>query len=173
MIRKGELNMSAGAFARLAAAVTPTLTVEEVVSKDGEMEPYEPLSAREHAAHIRGIPRGTTLSVEQTAWFGDVEVDLERRYIRRRGEEVKMTPAEYNLLAFFLRNADRPLTRAAILKQAWGYAVYPHTRTVDVHVVKLRRKLESDPSAPRHFLTIHGVGYRFKMNPTGRREFLR
>jgi DNA-binding response OmpR family regulator len=165
--------MSAGTFVQMAPAVTPTLTAEEVVSQHREMEPYEPLATRERTAQIRGILRSTTLSVEQTVWFGDVEVDLERRYIRLRGEEVKVTPAEYNLLAFFLRNADRPLTRAAILKQAWGYAVYPHTRTVDAHVVKLRRKLESDPNAPRHFLTIHGVGYRFKMNPTERRESLR
>jgi DNA-binding response OmpR family regulator len=165
--------MSAGTFAQLAPAVTPASTAEEAVSQHREMEQYEASAARERTAQIRGIRRNTTLSVEQTVWFGDVEVDLERRYIRLRGQEVKITPAEYNLLAFFLRNADRPLTRAAILKQAWGYAVYPHTRTVDAHVVKLRRKLESDPNAPRHFLTIHGVGYRFKMNPTERREFLR
>jgi DNA-binding response OmpR family regulator len=165
--------MSAGTFAQLAPAVTPTLTTEEVVSQHREMELYDPLAARGRTAEIRGILRSSTLSVEQTVWFGDVEVDLERRYIRLRGEEVKVTPAEYNLLAFFLRNADRPLTRAAILKQAWGYAVYPHTRTVDAHVVKLRRKLESDPNAPRHFLTIHGVGYRFKMNPTEQRQFIR
>jgi DNA-binding response OmpR family regulator len=142
--------VSAGPFAHLAPAVTPTPTDDQVVSQLRGMEPYELPAARERTAQIRGIPGSTTLSVEQTVWFGDVEVDLERRYIRRRGEEVKVTPAEYNLLAFFLRNADRPLTRAAILKQAWGYDVYPQTRTVDAHIVKLRRKLESAP-------TYHGI----------------
>jgi len=105
-----------------------------------------------------------TLDAAPIVSFGDVEVDFERRYIRRRGEELKFTRTEYNLLEFFLRNSDRPFTRDSILKNVWGYDVCPQTRTVDAHVVKLRQKLETDPSAPRHFLTIHGIGYRFKMN---------
>jgi DNA-binding response OmpR family regulator len=105
-----------------------------------------------------------TLDAAPIVSFGDVEVDFERRYIRRRGEELKFTRTEYNLLEFFLRNSDRPFTRDSILKNVWGYEVCPNTRTVDAHVVKLRQKLETDPSAPLHFLTIHGVGYRFKMN---------
>jgi DNA-binding response OmpR family regulator len=130
----------------------------------------KPCSSPELAARIRAILRSTALSAEQTVCFGDVEVNFERRCITRRGEEVKMTRAEYNLLAFFLRNADRPLTRDAILSRVWGYDIHPNTRTpntrtVDAHMVKLRQKLEPDPSAPRHFLTIHGVGYRFMMNP--------
>ena len=56
---------------------------------------------------------------------------------------------------------DRPLTRDMILNSVWGYQSFPNTRTVDAHVVKLRQKLEPDPNAPRHFLTVHGVGYRF------------
>jgi len=125
----------------------------------------EPCSSPELAAGIRAIPRSTTVSVEQTVCFGDVRVNFKRRYVNRGGEEVKMTPAEYNLLEFFLRNADRPLTRDAILRCVWGYDFCPHTRTVDAHIVKLRQKLEPDPSAPRHFLTIHGVGYRFVDGP--------
>ena len=145
--------------------MTTILTIgpkDESTLPDAEAE-FE--SSHELAAQIRAILRHTTLSVEQTVCFGDVEVNFERRYIKRRGEEVKITPAEYNLLAFFLRNADRPLTRDAILNRVWGYDSYPNTRTVDAHVVKLRQKLEPDPSAPRHLLTIHRVGYRFKMNP--------
>ena len=60
---------------------------------------------------------------------------------------------------FFLHNPDRPLTRDVILNSVWGYESYPNTRTVDIHVVRLRQKLEPDPAVPRHFLTIHGVGY--------------
>ena len=125
----------------------------------------KPCSSRELAARICAILLHTMLNVDQTACFGDVEVNFERRYIRRRGEEVKMTRAEYNLLAFFLRNADRPLRRDAILNRVWGYDIRTNTRTLDAHMVKLRQKLEPDPSAPRHFLTIRGVGYRFTMNP--------
>ena len=93
--------------------------------------------------------------------FADVTVDVGRRKIIRGGELVNFTRAEYNLLLFFLQNVDRALTRDTILNAVWGYDCYPTTRTVDAHVCRLRRKLESDPATPRHFLTIHGVGYRF------------
>ena len=87
--------------------------------------------------------------------------DIERRVVVRKGEEVKLTPAEYNLLVFFLQNTDRPLTRDVILNSVWGYNSFPNTRTVDAHIVKLRQKFEADVAVPRHFLTVHGVGYRF------------
>ena len=122
-------------------------------------------SSPELAADIHPTLTNITLSVEQSVCFGDVEVNFERRHVSRFGKEVKMTRAEYNLLEFFLRNVDRPLTRDAILRCVWGYDFCPHTRTVDAHIVKLRQKLEPDPSAPRHFLTIHGVGYRFVDGP--------
>jgi two-component system response regulator RegX3 len=93
--------------------------------------------------------------------FADVTVDAERMKIMRGGQLVKVTRTEYNLLLFFVQNIDRPLTRDVILDAAWGYDFYPNTRTVDVHVARLRNKLEPNPTEPRHFLTIHGVGYRF------------
>ena len=93
--------------------------------------------------------------------IGDVEVDLERRIVTRKNEEIKLTPAEYNLLAFFLHHPDRPLTRDMLLNSVWGYNFMSNTRTVDAHVLRLRQKLEADPNIPRHILTVHGVGYRF------------
>ena len=84
-----------------------------------------------------------------------------RRIVSKEGEAIKMTPAEYNLLTFFVQNPDKPLTRDLILNSVWGYECFPNTRTVDAHVVKLRHKLEPDPAIPKHFLTLHGVGYRF------------
>jgi DNA-binding response OmpR family regulator len=107
------------------------------------------------------LHRNSSNLVEQTFRFSDVVVDVGRRKITRGGEPLKITPAEYNLLAYFLQNVDRALTRDAILNAAWGYDFYPKTRTVDAHVARLRRKLEPNQAAPRHFLTIHGVGYRF------------
>ena len=74
---------------------------------------------------------------------------------------MKFTPTEYNLLTYFLHNPDKPLSRDMILSSVFGYDAFPNTRTVDVHVVRLRRKLEVDPNCPRHFLTLHKVGYRF------------
>ena len=100
-------------------------------------------------------------TAEQTVQFADVTVDVGRRKIRRNGEVVEVTRAEYNLLLLFIQNVDRPLTRDAILNAAWGYDCYPNTRTVDAHVCRLRQKFEPNRAAPRHFLTIHGVGYRF------------
>jgi DNA-binding response OmpR family regulator len=98
---------------------------------------------------------------EQIIRFADVTIDVGRRKITRGGELVEVRPAEYNLLLFFVQNVDRPLTRDAILDAVWGYDCYPYTRTVDAHVCRLRQKFESNPAEPRHFLTIHGVGYRF------------
>ncbi len=121
----------------------------------------KPFGRRELLARIRAVLRRAAPEAYKTMRFADVEADLERRVVTRRGEDVKMTPAEYNLLVYFLQNPDRALTRDMILNSVWGYQSFPNTRTVDAHVVKLRQKLEPDPNQPRHFLTVHGVGYRF------------
>ena len=121
----------------------------------------KPFGTRELMARIRAVLRRASPDSRKVVHFSDTEVDFERRIVRRRGEELKMTPAEYNLLCYFLQNPDRPLTRDMILNSVWGYEFFPNTRTVDAHVVKLRQKLEPDPGSPKHFLTVHGVGYRF------------
>lgn len=121
----------------------------------------KPFGRRELLARIRAVLRRTLPETPRNLTFGDTEVDLERRAVIRSGQEVKMTPAEYNLLIYFVQNPDRPLTRDMILNAVWGYDSTPNTRTVDAHVVKLRQKLEPDLETPRHFLTVHGVGYRF------------
>jgi DNA-binding response OmpR family regulator len=121
----------------------------------------KPFGARELLARIRAVLRRATPEDSKVMGFADVEVDLTRRVVSRHGEELKMTRAEYNLLTFFLQNPDRALTRENILNSVWGYDSFPNTRTVDAHVVRLRQKLEPDSGNPRHFLTVHGVGYRF------------
>ena len=121
----------------------------------------KPFGARELVARIRAVLRRSSGDSQKVMHVGEVEVDLERRVVTRKGREVRFTPAEFNLLAFFLHHPDRPLTRDMILNSVWGYEFFPNTRTVDAHVVKLRQKLEPEPNVPRHFLTVHGVGYRF------------
>ncbi|MBM3815025.1 MAG: response regulator transcription factor [Acidimicrobiia bacterium] len=121
----------------------------------------KPFGRRELLARIRAVLRRSSPDAHAVLRFGEVEVDLERRHVTREKNEVKMAPAEYNLLVYFLQNPDRALTRDMILNSVWGYEAYPNTRTVDAHVVKLRQKLEEDSSNPRHFITVHGVGYRF------------
>ena len=123
----------------------------------------KPFGARELLARIRAVLRRASPEVRKVVHFGDVEVDLDRRVVTRHGDEIKFTPAEYNLLTYFLHNPDRALTRDMILNSVWGYEFFPTTRTVDAHVAKLRQKIELDSNAPRHLLTVHGVGYRFLM----------
>ncbi|HWR51958.1 MAG TPA: response regulator transcription factor [Bryobacteraceae bacterium] len=121
----------------------------------------KPFGTRELLARIRAVLRRSTGAANKITHFGDVEVDLDRRIVSRRGAEVRLTPVEYSLLAYFLNHPDRALTRDVILNAVWGYSFGSHTRTVDTHILKLRQKLEADPDVPRHFTTVHGVGYRF------------
>lgn len=137
--------------------------VDKVVLLEMGADDYvvKPFGTRELLARIRAVLRRASPDAHTVMHFSDTEIDLERRVVSRRGEELKLTPAEYNLLTYFLHNPDRPLTRDMILNSVWGYESFPNTRTVDAHVVRLRQKLEPDPNSPRHFLTVHGVGYRF------------
>jgi len=121
----------------------------------------KPFGTRELMARIHAVLRRVSPDAHKVVRFSDTEIDFTRRIVTRKGEDLKLTPAEYNLLAYFLQNPDRPLTRDMILNSVWGYEFFPNTRTVDAHVVKLRQKLELNPNTPRHFLTVHGVGYRF------------
>jgi DNA-binding response OmpR family regulator len=121
----------------------------------------KPFGGRELLARIRAVLRRVQPDQPKVLQFGDVSVNLEKRSVVKRDRELKLTPAEYNLLTYFLNHPDKPLTRDLLLNSVWGYESFPNTRTVDAHVVKLRQKLETDPSTPRHFLTLHGVGYRF------------
>lgn len=121
----------------------------------------KPFGTRELLARIRAVLRRSSEPGGTLIRFGDVEVNVERRVVTRSQKEVKVTPAEYNLLLFFVQNADRVLSRDLILNSVWGYEFYPNTRTVDAHVVRLRQKFEQDPVVPRHIVTVHGVGYRF------------
>jgi len=121
----------------------------------------KPFGTRELLARIRAVLRRSGTGKNTVLSFADIQVDLSRRAVEKKGEELKLTPAEYNLLTYFLQNPDRALSRDMILNSVWGYESYPNTRTVDAHVVRLRQKLEADPINPRHFITVHRVGYRF------------
>jgi DNA-binding response OmpR family regulator len=121
----------------------------------------KPFGTRELLARIRAVLRRSSAESRKVMAFAEVEIDLERRVVTKKGEELKFTPAEYNLLTYFLQNPDRVLSRDMILNSVWGYESFPNTRTVDAHVVRLRQKLEPDPNIPKHFITVHRVGYRF------------
>jgi two-component system response regulator MtrA len=94
--------------------------------------------------------------------FGDVEIRPAARVVCRRGAPVALTPREYDLLLAFVRRPRVVHTRVALLRDVWGHAADVMTRTVDIHVGELRRKLEDDSAAPRHFVTVWKSGYRFE-----------
>jgi DNA-binding response OmpR family regulator len=155
---------------RASGATTPVIVlsavgdeIDKVLLLEIGADDYvvKPFGTRELLARIRALLRRTGQGTQATLSFADVEVDLDQRLVRRAADEVKMTRAEFNLLAFFLQNPGRALSRDVILNSVWGYESFPNTRTVDAHVVRLRQKLEPEPETPRHFLTMHGVGYRF------------
>ena len=93
--------------------------------------------------------------------YGDVTISFSSMEVRRSGEVVTLTRKEFQTLAYFLRNARRVISRDELLNQVWGYKCYPCTRTVDNHILRLRKKLEPEPALPKHLRTVHGLGYKF------------
>jgi two-component system, OmpR family, alkaline phosphatase synthesis response regulator PhoP len=93
--------------------------------------------------------------------FGALEVDLRATEVKRDGRPVELSAKEFKLLRYFLLNPGVALGRNELLDQVWGKDAMPSTRTVDVHVAWLRRKLEADPRRPALIVTVHGLGYKF------------
>jgi DNA-binding response OmpR family regulator len=121
-----------------------------------------PFSPRELIARLRAlIRRASRVSPEDVYAFDDVMVDFSKTEITRGGERVTVTAKEFKTLEFLTKNAERVISRDELLDKVWGYQDYPCTRTVDNHMLRLRQKLESDPSHPSHFLTVHRLGYKF------------
>ncbi len=122
----------------------------------------KPFSPRELLARVQAaIRRQRKLAVPTTYRFGHCDVDFNSMSVRCKGQSVLLTAHEFKLLRFFTENVDRVLSREVLLNQVWGFHSYPTTRTVDNQILKLRQKLEPDPGNPRHFLTLHGTGYKF------------
>ena len=117
------------------------------------------LLARVQALLRRGRPT-TVGSTPPLHRFGDVEVESPTRSVRRGGEAVALTPMEFDLLIALLRRQGAVASRLELLKEVWGHSSAVLTRTVDTHIGELRRKLEQDPSTPRHILTVRKAGYR-------------
>ncbi len=94
--------------------------------------------------------------------FGEVDVDISARAVHRDGQAVSLTPMEFDLLLALLRRRGAVASRIELMKEVWGYHASVVSRTVDTHVAELRRKLEDDPAAPRHILTVRKAGYRLQ-----------
>jgi DNA-binding response OmpR family regulator len=123
-----------------------------------------PFSLRELIARLHAlIRRASRVSPDDKDIyvFADVIVDFSKMEITRDGEKITVTAKEFKMLEFLTKNAERVISRDEFLNDVWGYQNYPCTRTVDIHILRLRKKLESDPTHPSHLLTVHGVGYKF------------
>jgi len=122
----------------------------------------KPFSPRELLARVRAALRHTVRTPEaQIVSFDDISVDFKKMEVKRDGQPVILTAQEFKTFQFLVQNADRVISRDELLNEVWGYQNYPSTRTVDNHILKLRQKLEKDPSSPVHFRTVHGMGYKF------------
>jgi DNA-binding response OmpR family regulator len=108
------------------------------------------------AAQIQGMPIH-----QEILSFGDACVDFKRMQAKRAGKVVTLTAQEFKLLEYLALSAERVVSRNELISKVWGYQDYPSTRIVDNCVLRLRQKLEPDPSTPRFLLTIHGAGYKF------------
>ena len=121
-----------------------------------------PFSPRELVARLNAVQRRTIqFTPGSICFFGDVKVDFVKMEVVRGHVQIPLTAKEFRVLEFMIKNACRPISRDELLNKVWGYERYPCTRTVDNHVLRLRQKLENDPAAPVHLVTIHGLGYKF------------
>ena len=93
--------------------------------------------------------------------FGEVTGCFSTMEIHRNGRPVILTFKEFKTLAYLIKNPRRVISRDELLNEVWGYENYPHTRTVDNHILRLRKKLETEPARPKHFHTVHSSGYKF------------
>jgi two-component system KDP operon response regulator KdpE len=123
----------------------------------------KPFRTGELLARIRSVLRRNQNVVNETAIIcGNIEIDLAARIVRRKGEILRLTSTEYNLLALFAKNEGRVLTHQYILKVIWGVGFQTETQYLRVFVGTLRKKIEDTPNNPQHIITESGVGYRFQ-----------
>ena len=122
----------------------------------------KPFSPRELLARVRtAMRRSARTPLTETFTCGEINVDFTKMEVRRNGALLQLTAQEFKVLKFMIQNAERVLSRDELLNSVWGYQNYPSTRTVDNHILRLRQKLERDPSNPAHFRTVHSAGYKF------------
>ena len=124
----------------------------------------KPFSVRELVARVKAILRRVDRMAEdkpESLNFEDLTIDCEKRRVSIRGDGVRLTAKEYDLLVHFARNPGRVYTRSQLLDLVWGYGEDTYEHTVNSHINRLRAKIEDDPSEPRFVRTVWGVGYRF------------
>jgi two-component system, OmpR family, KDP operon response regulator KdpE len=138
---------------------------DKIAALDAGADDYltKPFGVGELLARIRAALRRTVTSGDEPVFeSGELKVDLNLRRVTLDGNEVQLTPTEYDLLRLLISHADRVVTHSHILKQIWGGAHLEQPQVLRVTISNLRKKIERDPSRPRHITTEPGVGYRLK-----------
>ncbi len=138
---------------------------DKVIALDAGADDYltKPFSTDELMARIRTAVRHAAPHEEtQVFKVGDLQVDLTRRLVEVKGEEVKLTPTEYALLRVMIRHAGKVLTHRQILREVWGREYENETHYLRVYFAQLRQKIEADPTVPSIIVTEPGIGYRLK-----------
>lgn len=141
--------------------------IDKVVGLEIGADDYvtKPYSSRELTARIRAVLRrrkeGGELSGPAVE-AGPVRMDLDRHIVSVNGTHVPLPLKEFELLEMLLRNSGRVMTRGQLIERVWGADYVGDTKTLDVHVKRLRGKIEPDPAAPRHLVTVRGLGYKFE-----------
>lgn len=140
--------------------------VDKVVGLELGADDYvtKPFSSRELLARVRAVLRRHGEPDEllpPTIEAGSVRIDIERHVVSIRGEQITMPLKEFDLLEFLARNSGRVLTRNQLIDRVWGADYVGDTKTLDVHIKRLRAKIEIDPSHPLHIHTVRGLGYKF------------
>jgi two-component system response regulator RegX3 len=142
--------------------------VDKVVGLELGADDYvtKPFSSRELVARIRAVLRRGVESdelISSVVEAGPVRIDVERHTVTVDGAEVTLPLKEFDLLELLLRNADRVLTRSQLIDRVWGSDYVGDTKTLDVHIKRLRAKIEADPANPKHLVTVRGLGYKFSV----------
>jgi len=124
----------------------------------------KPYSTRELLARIRAVLRRRIETVDTEAMLsaGDVRMDVERHTVSVSGTDVALPLKEFELLEYLLRNAGRVLTRGQLIDRVWGADYFGDTKTLDVHIKRIRSRIEKEPSQPTMLVTVRGLGYRFE-----------
>ena len=123
----------------------------------------KPFSFLELMARVEAVLRRASKPAEQVegAEFGDVEVNFKTFEATKAGRPLELSPREFKMMKYFAEHRGEVVTRDQLLDSVWGYDGLPLTRTVDMHIAKLRQKIEDTPGDPRHIITVHRVGYKF------------
>ncbi|MGD9020607.1 MAG: response regulator transcription factor [Lysobacterales bacterium] len=124
----------------------------------------KPFSFMELMARVEAVLRrarpGCPDDASESHQIGSITIDIARHEACKDGESLDLTPREFRMLGFFIEHRGEVVTREDLLDAVWGYDTIPFTRTVDTHIAKLRKKIEDDPSDPRHLITVHRLGYK-------------